>query len=72
MGTVVRLYLGWRLFRFLRPLLGLAVLAGVVLVLQAHRPVLNGSAARALRGGAAAGLRDLSQALDRGFSGPRR
>jgi hypothetical protein len=54
MGTVVRLYLGWRLVRFLRPFLGLALVAGVVLAFHGHRLQLNSSAAKALRGGATA------------------
>ena len=68
MGTLVRLYLGWRLLRLLRPLLGVAVLAGVLLALHGHHLQVNGSAARMLRGGASAGLRDLPRALQRGFA----
>jgi hypothetical protein len=70
MGTVVRLYLGWRLLRFLRPLLGAAALAGVLLALHGRHLHVNGSAARALRGDAAASSRDLPRALERGFATP--
>lgn len=74
MGTVVRLYLGWRLFRLLRPLLAAALIAGVVLTLRAgtHAHV-NRSAASAIERGAAAAGRDLSRALQHAFQpGPSR
>lgn len=71
MGTVVRLYLGWRLVRLLRPLLGGAVIVGAVLALHvAHAPV-NGSAASVIKHAAA--RRDLPRALERAFEpGPAR
>ena len=37
MGTVLRLYLGWRLFRLLRPLLGAGLIVAAALAL-ARRP----------------------------------
>ncbi len=72
MGTLARIYLGWRLLRWLRPLLGAAILAGVLVALHDHDLRLNGSALRALRGGAAAASRDLPRALERGFAASRR
>jgi hypothetical protein len=72
MGTVLRVYLGWRLVRLLRPLLGAAVLAGVLLALHGHHLQVNRSAARALRGGAVAASRDLQRALERGFAAHHR
>ena len=72
MRTAVHLYLGWRLIRLLRPLLGAAVLAGVLLACHGHRVQLNRPAARAFQGGAAAASRDLARAFERGLAAPHR
>jgi len=72
MGTVVRLYLGWRLFRLLRPLLGAALVAGAVFALHNGHVPLKGSGARALQGGVAAAGRNLPRALERTFQTSRR
>jgi hypothetical protein len=70
MRTLARLYIGWRLLRLLRPALGLAAIAGVLLSL--HMTHVDGappsrSGASALEAGAAAGQRDLTGALERAF-----
>jgi len=64
MGTVVGLYLGWRLFRLLRPLLGAALVAGALFALQSGHVRLTGSGARTLQGGVAAAGRNLPRALE--------
>ena len=73
MRTVVRLYLGWRLIRLLRPLLGAALFwQESLLAFHGQRVQLNRPAARALQGGAAAASRDLARAFERGFAAPHR
>jgi len=65
--TVLPLYVGWRLFRLFRPLLGAGLIVAAALALKvAHAPVKM-SAADAVKGGATAATRDLPQALERGF-----
>jgi hypothetical protein len=72
MRTAVRLYLGWRLIRLLRPLLAAGVLAAVLLAFHGHSVQLNRPAASALQGGAAAVSPDLTRAFERGFAAPHR
>ncbi|MFZ1996537.1 MAG: hypothetical protein WAU75_20665 [Solirubrobacteraceae bacterium] len=48
MGTVVRLYLGWRLLRLLRPLIGAALIVAVMLALHGAHAGANSSAASTL------------------------
>lgn len=73
MGAVLRLYLGWRLFRFLRPLLSAGLIVAAALLLHVGHAPGNRSAAAAMKGGAAAAQRDLPRALERGFEpGPAR
>lgn len=72
MGTVVRLYLGWRLFRLLRPVLAAALVAGALLALHSGHVRLKGSAAPALQGGAAAAGGNLPRALEPAFQTSRR
>lgn len=66
MGTVVRLYLGWRLFRLLRPVLAAALVAGVLFALHNSHVPLKGSGAKTVQDGAAAATaagRDLPRAF---------
>jgi hypothetical protein len=56
MGTVVRLYLGWRFLRLMRPLLAAALVAAALVAVRAGHVAARHSAAGALQGGAAAGL----------------
>jgi Na+/H+-translocating membrane pyrophosphatase len=73
MATLLRLYLGWRLLRLLRPVLATAVILGAVLALHAGQAPVNGSAASAIRHGTVAARRDLLWALERAFQpGPGR
>jgi hypothetical protein len=70
MRSVVRLYLAWRLVRVLRPVVGLAVLAAVVLSLHLEHaghgaPLRPG--ASALTRGALAAEHDLGSSLRRAF-----
>ena len=70
MRTLIRLYIGWRLLRLLRPVLAIAALATVLLAL--HIGHVRGtpatqSAASTLKGGATAAQRDLTGALERAF-----
>ena len=67
MRTVVRLYLGWRLFRLLRPLLGAALIVAAAVALHVGDSPVNRSGAAAVRGGAAGATRDLPRALERAF-----
>jgi hypothetical protein len=70
-GTLVRLYLGWRLFRLLRPLLGAAAIAAAVLALHSgHVPVKSAASSPLIRGAAAA-QRDLQRALEHAFKPSR-
>jgi len=66
-STAIRLYLGWRLLRVLRPLLCATIIIAVVFAshLDIARP--NRSAAAALKGGAVAARLDLPRALRRAF-----
>jgi hypothetical protein len=70
MRTLIRLYIGWRLLRLLRPVLALAAIASVLLVLNVGhvaRAPSTRSAASTLEDGAGAGQRDLASALARAF-----
>lgn len=67
MGTLVRLYLGWRLLRLLRPLIGLAAIGAVILALHSGHVVAKGATASPLIRGAATAQRDLSRALAHAF-----
>jgi hypothetical protein len=72
-GTVVRLYLGWRLFRLLRPLLGMAVITAAMLALHIGHAPETGSAASLIKHGAVAARRDLRRAPERALRpGPAR
>ena len=64
MGAIVRVYLAWRLFRLVRPLLGVALSVG-------HAPV-NRSAARTIERGATTAEKNLPRTLERGFEPSRR
>jgi hypothetical protein len=64
---VLRLYLGWRLFRMLRPLLGAGLIVAAVLAIHIGHAPVNRSAASAFKSGAAAATRDLPRALERAF-----
>jgi Na+/H+-translocating membrane pyrophosphatase len=66
-GTFVRLYVAWRVFRLLRPLLAVGLIVGAVVAFHVGHVRVNRSAASALQRGAAAGGHDLSRALQRGF-----
>jgi hypothetical protein len=68
MGTVLRFYLAWRVFRLLRSVPAAALIAGIVLTLGAgtHARANRAAASRLERGVAAAG-RDLPGALERAF-----
>ena len=70
MRMLIRLYIGWRLLRLVRPVLTLAAIASVLLVLHvghvAGAPSTR-SAASTLEDGAGAGQRDLTSALERAF-----
>ena len=70
MGTVVRLYLGWRLLRVIRPLLVVALVALVaaaLLAVRAGHVAARHSAAGALQGGAAAIGHGLPRAFEHAF-----
>jgi len=71
-GTLVRLYVGWRLLRLLRPILGAAAIAAAVLVLYSGHVAVKTPASRPLLRGAATAQRDLSRALKRAFVASRR
>jgi hypothetical protein len=66
-GTLVRLYIGWRLLRLLRPLLLVAVIGAAMLALHSGHVAVKGSRSSPLVRGAAAAQRDLSRALERTF-----
>ena len=70
MGTVVRLYLGWRLLRVIRPLLVVALVALVaaaLLAVRAGHEAARHSAAGAVQGGAAAIGHGLPRAFEHAF-----
>jgi hypothetical protein len=48
-GTIVRLYLGWRLLRLIRRLLAAGMIAAMVLALHVGPGHVNSSAARTLQ-----------------------
>jgi hypothetical protein len=66
-GTLVRLYIGWRLLRLLRPLLVVAVIGAGVLALHSGRVAAKGSASSPLVRGAVAAQLGLSRAFERAF-----
>ncbi len=72
MGTVARLYLGWRLFRLLRPVLAATLVAGALLAFHRGHVPPEGSAAPPLQGGAAAAGGNLPRALEPAFQTSRR
>ncbi len=67
MGIVVRLYLGWRLLRLMRPLLAAALVAAALLAIRAGHVAAKHSAAGALQGGAAAVRHGLPRAFEHAF-----
>jgi hypothetical protein len=71
-GTLVRLYIGWRVLRLLRPLIGLAAIGAAVLALYSGHVAVKGSAASPLVRGSAAAHHDLSRAFERAFVPSRR
>jgi hypothetical protein len=71
-GTLVRLYVNWRLLRLLRPILGAAVIAAAVLALYSSHVPVKGAASSPLVRRAAVAQRDLSRALKRAFVPSRR
>jgi len=66
-ASVLRLYLGWRLFRLLRPVLGAGVIVAAALALHVGHASVSRSAAAEIRGGAAGATRSLPRALERAF-----
>jgi hypothetical protein len=71
-GTLVRLYVGWRLLRLLRPIIAAAVIAAAVLALHTGHLPVKGAGSSSLVRGAVAAQRDLSRALESAFVRPRR
>ena len=67
MGTLVRLYIGWRVLRLLRPLIGLAAIGAAMLALYSGHVAVKGSASSPLVRGSAAAHHDLSRAFERAF-----
>jgi len=67
MGTVVRLYLGWRFVRLMRPLSAAALVAAALLAVRAGHVAARHSAAGALQGGAAAIGHGLPRAFEHAF-----
>ncbi|MGZ6563245.1 MAG: hypothetical protein ACXVH3_32035 [Solirubrobacteraceae bacterium] len=67
MSTAIRVYLGWRLLRMLRPLLCATMIIAAVFALNINHATPNRSAAAAIKGGAAAARLDLPRALQRAF-----
>jgi hypothetical protein len=72
MGTVVRLYLGWRLIRLIRPLLAAALVATALLAVRAGHVPARHSAGGALQGGAAAIGHGLPRAFEHAFQSSSR
>lgn len=72
MGTLVRMYVGWRLLRLLRPLLGAAVIGAAVLALHGGHVAAKGAASSPLVRGAGAAQRNRQRALERVFWPSRR
>jgi hypothetical protein len=66
-STAIRLYLGWRLLRVLRPLLCATIIIAAVFASHLNNATPNRSAAAALKGGAVAARLDLPRALQRAF-----
>jgi 4-hydroxybenzoate polyprenyltransferase len=69
--TIVRLYLAWRLLRWLRPLLAVTVIAGTVIALGVGHARENNPAARGLERGALAVRHDLARAVQHAFKDGR-
>jgi hypothetical protein len=67
MGAVVRLYVGWRLFRLMRPLLVTALVTAALLAVRTGHVAARHSAAGALQGGAAAIGHGLPRAFEHAF-----
>ncbi|HEX3977673.1 MAG TPA: hypothetical protein VHW96_15510 [Solirubrobacteraceae bacterium] len=72
MGTLVRLYVGWRLLRLLRPILGAAAIAAALLALYSGHVAVKTPTSSPLLRGAATAQHDLSRALKRAFEASRR
>jgi hypothetical protein len=66
-NTGIRLYLGWRLLRVLRPLLCATIIVATVFASHLNNATPNRSAAAALKGGAVAARLELPRALQRAF-----
>jgi hypothetical protein len=66
-GTLVGLYVGWRLLRLLRPIFGAVVIAAAVLALHNGDVPVKGAASSPLVRGAAGAQRNLSRALKHAF-----
>jgi hypothetical protein len=66
-GTLVRLYVGWRLLRLLRPFLVVVVIGAAMLALHGGHVAAKSRASSPLIRGAAAAQHDLSRAFKRGF-----
>jgi hypothetical protein len=71
-GTLVRLYIGWRLLRLLRPFLVVAVIGAAVLALHGGHVAAKSRASSPLVRGAAAAQHDLRRELERAFLPSRR
>ena len=67
MGTVVRLYLGWRVLRLIRPLLVAALVAAGLLAVRAGHVAARRSAGGELQGGATAIGHGLPRAFKHAF-----
>lgn len=72
MGTLVRLYVGWRVLRLVRPLLAAAVIGAAVLALHSGHIAASGAGSTPLVRGAAAAQRNLQRALEHAFVPPKR
>jgi hypothetical protein len=66
-STAIRLYIGWRLLRMLRPLLCATIIIVIVFASHLNHATPHHSAAAALKGGATTARLDLSRALQRAF-----
>ncbi len=72
MSTVVRLYLGWRVFRLVRPFVVAAFIASALIAVRAGHVAARHSPASALQGGVAAVEHGLPRAFERAFKGSSR
>ena len=67
MSAAIRLYLGWRLVRVLRPLLCATIIIATVFASHLNDARPNPSPAAALKGAAVAARLDLPRALQQAF-----